>query len=77
MGVPIINYRALLEALCGIEDGMARSLWSDSSSFDSKDRDHIDQERKEPLVHSDRGHLGLNMHLFCLPGFLCIEFSSV
>ena len=36
MGVPIMDYRALIEALYGIEDGMARSLWSDSSSSDSK-----------------------------------------
>ena len=36
MGVPIMDYRALIEALYGIEDGMARGLWSDSSSSDSK-----------------------------------------
>ena len=36
MGVPIMDYRALIEALYCIEDGMARGLWSDSSSFDSK-----------------------------------------
>ena len=36
MGVPIMDYRALIEALHGIEDGMARSLWSDSSYSDSK-----------------------------------------
>ena len=36
MGVPIMDYKALIEALYGIEDGMARGLWSDSSSFDSK-----------------------------------------
>ena len=36
MGVPIMDYRALIEALYGIEDGMTRSLWSNSSSFDSK-----------------------------------------
>ena len=36
MGVPIMDYRALIEALYGIEDGMARSLWPDSSSSDSK-----------------------------------------
>ena len=36
MGVLIMDYRALIEALYGIEDGMARSLWSDSSSSDSK-----------------------------------------
>ena len=36
MGVPIMDYKALIEALYGIEDGMACGLWSDSSSSDSK-----------------------------------------
>ena len=36
MGVPIMDYRTLLEALYGIEDGMARGLWSDSSTYDCK-----------------------------------------
>ena len=36
MGVPIMDYRALIEALYGIEDGMACYLWSNSSSSDSK-----------------------------------------
>ena len=36
MGVPIMDYRALIEALYGIEDGMAHSLWLDSSFFNSK-----------------------------------------
>ena len=36
MGVPIMDYRALIEALYGIEDGMASGLWSDSSSSDNK-----------------------------------------
>ena len=36
MGVPIMDYRALIKALYGIEDGMARGLWLDSSSSDSK-----------------------------------------
>ena len=36
MGVLIMDYRALIEALYGIEDGMARGLWSDSSSSDCK-----------------------------------------
>ena len=36
MGVPIMDYRALIETLYGIKDGMACSLWSNSSSFDSK-----------------------------------------
>ena len=36
MGVPTMDYRALIGALYGIEDGMARNLCSDSSSSDSK-----------------------------------------
>ena len=36
MGIPIMDYIALIEALYGIEGGMARILWSDSSSSDSK-----------------------------------------
>ena len=36
MGVSIMDYRALIKALYGIEDGMACGLWSDSSFFDSK-----------------------------------------
>ena len=31
-----MDYRALIEAMYGIEDGVARGLWSDSSSSDSK-----------------------------------------
>ena len=31
-----MDYRALIEALYGIKDGMVRGLWSDSSSYDSK-----------------------------------------
>ena len=38
MSVLIMDYKALIEALYGIEGGMARSLWSDSSSSDSKGR---------------------------------------
>ena len=33
MGVLIMDYRALIEALYGIENGMAHSLWSGSSFF--------------------------------------------
>ena len=36
MGVPIMDYRYLIEALYGIEDGMAHGLLLDSSSSDSK-----------------------------------------
>ena len=36
MGVPIMDYGALLNALYGIKDGIARGLWVDSSSSDSK-----------------------------------------
>ena len=33
---PIMDYKALIEALYGIEDSMERGLWSDSSFSDSK-----------------------------------------
>ena len=36
IGVPIMDYKALIEALYGIKDGMVRDLWSNSSSSDSK-----------------------------------------
>ena len=36
MGVPIMDYRALIKALYSIENGMACGLWSNSSSSDSK-----------------------------------------
>ena len=35
-GVSIMEYRALIQALYGIEDGMAHSLWLDSSSSNSE-----------------------------------------
>ena len=38
MSVLIMDYRALIEAVYGIEDGMVCGLWSDSSSSDSKGR---------------------------------------
>ena len=50
MGVPIMDYRALIEALYGIDDGMARGLWSDSSFSDSK--------RKKPSVSYRPGEVG-------------------
>ena len=36
MGVPIMDYRAFIETLYGIKDGMACGLWLDSSSSNSK-----------------------------------------
>ena len=36
IGVSILDYRALIKASYGIEDGMVCDLWSDSSSSDSK-----------------------------------------
>ena len=36
MSVPIMDYKAMLEALYGIEDGMACGLWLDSYSSNSK-----------------------------------------
>ena len=50
MGVPIMDYRALIEALYGIEDGMSRGLWSDSFSFDNR--------RKKPSESYRPGEVG-------------------
>ena len=50
MSVPIMDYRALIEALYGIEDGIARGLWSDSSSSNSK--------RKKPSGSYRPGEVG-------------------
>ena len=36
MGLSIMDYRALIEALYGIEDDTSLDLWSDSSSSDNK-----------------------------------------
>ena len=36
MGVPIEDYKSLIEALYDIKDGMACGLWSNSSFCDSK-----------------------------------------
>ena len=49
MGVPIMDYKALLEALYGIEDGMAYGLWSDSSSSDSKGKKPFKSYRPEEV----------------------------
>ena len=45
MGVPIMDYRALIESLYGIKDGIARGLWLDSSSSIVRGRSHLDQGR--------------------------------
>ena len=50
MGVPIMDYRALIEALYGLEDGMTCGLWSNSSSSDSK--------RKKPSGSYRLGEVG-------------------
>ena len=36
MGFPHIDFRSLVQALYGIEEGIARGLWADSSPPDSK-----------------------------------------
>ena len=45
MGVPIMDYRALIEALYGIEDGMERGLWFDSSFSNSKGKKPFESYR--------------------------------
>ena len=67
MGVPIMDYRVLIKALYGIEDGMARGLWSNSSSFDSKGKKPSGSYRPGEVgdIGSFRmGHPGLSMHLY-------------
>ena len=54
MGVPIMDYKALIEALFGIEDGMSCGLWSDSSSSDSK--------RKKPSKPGEVGAISSFRH---------------
>ena len=36
MGFPQIDFGSLVQALCGIEEGIYRGLWADSSPLDSK-----------------------------------------
>ena len=36
MGFPQLDFGSLVQALYGIEDGIARGLWADSSPSDSK-----------------------------------------
>ena len=49
MGVPIMDYRALIKALYGIEDCMARGLWSNSSFSDSKGKNPFGPYRPEEV----------------------------
>ena len=49
MGVPNMDYRALIEAMNGVEDGMAQGLWSDSSSSDSKGKKSSGSYRPEEV----------------------------
>ena len=68
MGVPIMDYRALIEALYGIKDGMEHGLWLDSSSFDSKGKkpSRSYRPREVGAISSFRqgAHPSLSVHLF-------------
>ena len=67
MGVSIMDYKALIEALYGIEDGMVRDLWSDSFSSDSKGKKPSGSYRPREVgaISSFRqGELDLSMHLY-------------
>ena len=80
MVVPIMDYRALIEAMYGIEDGMARGLWSDSSSSDSKGKKPSGSYRPGEVgaISSFKlGDPGLSMHLLCRTGLptLRVQFS--
>ena len=80
MGVPIMDYIALIEALYGIEDGMASNLWSNFSSSYSKGKKPSGSYRPGEVgaISSFRHgaprpqYASIRLHRFLRP-----EFSSV
>ena len=80
MCVPIMDYRDLIEALYGIEDGMTSSLWPDSSFSDSKGKKPSGSYRPGEVgaISSFRHgaprpqYASIRLHRFLRP-----EFSSV
>ena len=59
MGFPYIEFGSLVQALYGIEEGIARGLWADSSPPDSKRK----KTRPGP-GSSDIGAIGTSSHRF-------------
>ena len=45
MGFPHTDFGSLVQALYGIEEGIARGLWSESSPFDSKGKKPLGGQR--------------------------------
>ena len=45
MGFPHTYFGSLVQALYGIEEGMARGLWFESSPFDSKGKKPLGGQR--------------------------------
>ena len=45
MGFPHTDFRSLVQALCGIEEGITRGLWSESSPSDSNGKKPLGGQR--------------------------------
>ena len=45
MGFPHTDFGSLVQALYGIEEGIARGLWFESSPFDSKGKKPLGEQR--------------------------------
>ena len=50
MGFPQTDIGALIEALYGIEEGISRGIWSNSSLSYSKGRSHLEDKDMEMLT---------------------------
>ena len=59
MGFPQTDFGSLVQALYGIEEGIARGLWADSSSPDSKGKKPVSGPRS-----LDIGAIGTSSHRF-------------
>ena len=57
MGFPQTNFGSLMQALYGIEEGISRGLWADSSPSDSKGKKSGSGPRP-----SDVGTIGMTGH---------------
>ena len=57
MGFPRLDFSSLVQALCGIEEGIAKRLWVDSSPLDSNGKKSGSGHR--PL---DVGTIGMTGH---------------
>ena len=59
MGFPQTDFELFVQALFGIEEGIERGLWSDSSPLDSKEKKSGSGPRS-----SDIGVIGTSSHRF-------------